>query len=247
MPQIISPGIFSAYTSVRAGVSTRHGGISPSPLGLNLSYRVGDAPENVRENRRRFLAALGFTETQTAFGEQCHSATVKVVTIPGVHPLCDGLVTNVPGLGLAVSVADCVPVLLFDPRRRAVAAIHAGWRGSEKRIAAAGCSLLRETYDVRMQDIVAYVGPAAGACCYEVGEDVLRVFRPEVQVEDGGRFCIDLKEENRLQLLEAGIPAANIEVDRRCTICTADLFHSYRRDRESSGRMLACIGLRKEG
>lgn len=242
----IRPKIFASRSHVRSAVSTRHGGVSPAPLGLNLSYKVGDDPENVRQNRSRFLGSLGFAEERTAFTDQCHSAIVKEAHGPGVYSSCDGLVTGEMGVGLAISIADCVPVLLFDPSTNVIAALHAGWRGSRGHIVSSGCQFLQNVYGAEMKDVLAYVGPAAGPCCYEVGKDVSDHFREAVRRQADGKLTLDLKEENRLQLVEAGIPAVNIEIDPRCTICSPELLHSYRRDRDSSGRMLAFIGLTEE-
>lgn len=222
-------------------MSTRHGGVSAEPLGMNLSLNVGDDPAAVHENRRRFLAAIGSDEDRTAFAAQCHSGTVAVVERPGLHPSCDALVTFQRGLALAVSVADCVPILLADERGTTIAAVHAGWRGSKQRIVANAIGRLRRERNVAARSLRAWIGPAAGPCCYEVGEEVAALFAGETVVRRGGRTTLDLAFENRRQLTLAGIPEEAIEVDGHCTICGSEQFHSYRRDGDRSGRMLAAI------
>jgi hypothetical protein len=233
--------IFSGIAHVRAAMSTRWGGVSAAPLGMSLSLNVGDDPAAVHENRRRFLSTLGADEGRTAFAAQCHSGTVTVVERPGLHPSCDALVTSQRDLALAVSVADCVPILLADEGALSIAAVHAGWRGTKQRIVANAVGRLRSELKVPTRSLRAWIGPAAGPCCYEVGEEVAALFHGEAVVRRDGRATLDLALENRRQLAMAGIPEEAIEVDGRCTICRSDLFHSFRRDGDRSGRMLAAI------
>ena len=119
---VFPPGIVAAF-------STRNGGVSPPPLGMNLSFRVGDDPVNVRKNREIFFGGLGIHLAQLAIPGQVHGTNVQHVEGPGEYPETDALISSGRGLFLCVSVADCVPVLLFDPLHNAVAAVHAGWRG----------------------------------------------------------------------------------------------------------------------
>jgi len=241
MEHLITPSIFSGWTFLRAGMSTRNGGISAPPLGMNLSYRVGDSPENVRNNRAQFLGSFGCSEAETAFAAQCHSSVIRYVSTPGLHAECDALVTREVHLGLAISVADCVPILLADPETRTIGAVHAGWRGSRAGIAGKTISEMTGECGVDVRHVKAFIGPSAGPCCYEVGKDVANQFRPEIRTDRDDRTTLDLKRENALQLLESGVPRENVEVDARCTICGSDLFHSFRRDGNNSGRMLAFI------
>lgn len=222
-------------------MSTRIGGVSADPLGMSLSLNIGDDPAAVHENRRRFLSAIGSEEGRTAFAAQCHSGTVTVVERPGLHPSCDALFTSHRGLALAVSVADCVPILLSDDRGSAIAAVHAGWRGTKQRIVANAVGRLHSERNIGATSLRAWIGPSAGRCCYEVGDEVARLFHGETVIRRDGRTTLDLAFENRRQLAMAGVPESAIEVDGRCTICGGSLFHSFRRDGDRSGRMLAAI------
>jgi YfiH family protein len=208
---------------------------------MNLSYNVGDAEERVKQNRALFLGTVGSTESGTAFAAQCHSGTVTKVEHPGLHPSCDALYTNKKGIALAVSIADCVPILLADRGGKVIAAVHAGWRGSKQRIVSNTIGRLRQEMGVLPSDLFAYIGPSAGPCCYEVGQEVSNLFHDGTVHARGDKATLDLKFENRRQMEIAGVPASQIEVDDRCTICGPDLFHSYRRDGDASGRMLAAI------
>ncbi|MBI3578034.1 MAG: laccase domain-containing protein, partial [Ignavibacteriales bacterium] len=127
---ILTSGKFSRFKSIKFGFSTRNGGVSPVPLGMNLSFNVGDENANVIQNRRLFFGALGISLEQGAVPLQCHSATVQIANHPGDYKQCDGLLTNVPQVALVVSVADCVPIFIFDPNNNVVAAVHSGWRGT---------------------------------------------------------------------------------------------------------------------
>ena len=226
-------------------MSTRQGGVSPEPLGMNLSFRVGDKEMNVEENRRRFFGALGFGPHKSAIPHQCHSDHVEIVTEPGDYESCDALITTTPDLPLVITVADCLPVILFDPKAGVVANVHAGWRGSAHAIVRKAVALMQEEFAASPERIIAYLGPSAGVCCYEVGEEVAGVFPSDHREVRGGRIYLNLKKTNVVQLRESGLRLENIEVSESCTICAPNLYHSHRRDRERSGRMMAVVSLVK--
>ena len=240
---MIKPKIFESHKEVCCGISTRNGGVSPGSLGMNLSFNVGDDEENVRENRWRMFTSLGIPITDVAFTQQVHSSTVIRVDSPGTYPSCDALITNKRGLYCAVSVADCVPVFLLDILNSAVASLHSGWRGSESNIAEKSAIEMMQTFGSDPSSILAYLGPSAGVCCYEVGSDVAERFENRFIRSDNSKLFLDLRMAIASQLLRCGILGENIETSLYCTICDSNL-HSYRRDREKSGRMLGVIGIR---
>jgi len=171
--------------------------------------------------------------------KQVHSATcVPAEGRSGVLGEGDALLENRPGAVVAVKTADCIPILLADDRNRAVAAVHAGWRGTAARIAAHAVEAMRERFGTRPADLHAAIGPGIGKCCYEVGPEVAAEFGHE------GRSHLDLTDINRARLEEIGIPAAHIYVSHLCTMCRADEFHSFRRDKEAAGRMYSFVGLK---
>jgi len=236
----IQPSIF--HGGLVAAFSTRRGGVSPDPLGLNLSYKVGDDPSNVRKNRELFFLPLGISLDRLAVPGQVHGSTVRVVDQPGEYPETDGLLTSRPGLFLSVSVADCVPILLHDPDRGVVGAVHAGWRGTAAGIAQTAIRTMNAAFGSDPGSLLASIGPSASVCCYVVGPEVAERFAPRFRQEQEGGVCLDLKEANRSQLIEAGLRPANIELSPHCTISEPELFHSHRRDGMKSGRMMAVIG-----
>jgi hypothetical protein len=241
--RIIVPAWRRADPGLRAAVSTRIGGVSRHPLGMNTSFKVGDEAAAVRTNRDRFLSAAGIPAGSLATAGQVHGSTITVVDAPGHHPDCDGLVTGRAGLYLGVSVADCVPILLYDRRRRVAAAVHSGWRGSREGIVGRCVAMMVERFSTDPGDIEAYIGPSAGGCCYEVGAEVADHFPGEALERNGsGNYRLNLWVHNRNLLARSGVPENRILVSERCTIHQDETFHSHRRDRERSGRMLAVIG-----
>ena len=167
---------------------------------------------------------------------QIHSGVVLVARQAGCVGDGDALVTDRPGLALSVRTADCYPILLASlGPHRAVAAIHAGWRGTEARIVERTVARLHSEYGVEPDQIFAAIGPGIGACCYQVGIEVARRFGMD------GAGKLDLAAENLRQLTAAGVPRAQIEASGQCTSCDAARFHSYRRDGEVAGRMISYI------
>jgi YfiH family protein len=196
----------------------------------------------------RLAYAAGFAELRTLAQE--HGTRVVRAELSPTGTLADAVVTDRPGLLVGVVTADCVPILLHDPRAPAVAAVHAGWRGSASAIARAAVQSLTEAYGSRPRDLTAVIGPAIGPCCYEVGPEVLEALErahPGAGKAAGqganGRNTVDLWQANRMILEGAGVAPERIHVLRACTSCRADLFPSFRRDGAGCGRLLAFIGL----
>jgi len=241
-----------------AATSTRGGGLSPLPENaLNLGYFQGDHWENVRENRRRFLRAVGCEDVPLVTMRQQHSDRVVVLQEPlaatSVPPPCDGLVTTAKGVLLGVLTADCLPILIFDRRTRARAAVHAGWRGTLARIVGKTLDVMASHFGTRPDDCHVAIGPAIHRCCYEVGPDVVEPFQREFPRADeflfsdgrSGTAHLDLMAATRQQLLARSVPADQISVCSLCTACHNELFFSYRREGGSNrpvGRMLTVIG-----
>jgi YfiH family protein len=178
------------------------------------------------------------TQAGLASLKQIHSARALVADRKeGCVGEGDALITREPGVAVSVRTADCFPILLADPVRRAIAAVHAGWRGTAGEIVLQTLEQMGAQFGTRPNDVIAAIGPGIGACCYEVGEEVARQFGQE----SAGR--LDLEGENYRQLIRAGVPPAHIDQLNTCTFCNATLFYSWRRDRDPAARMISYIAI----
>lgn len=259
VPFLLTDGIRDAGGAAH-GFSTRQGGVSQGMWScLNLGVSRGDNPDHVRENYRRFFAAIGADGKKLAMTNQVHQGKVRVVTSADwkqdpyerVDYEADGLMTDTPGVVLLIFSADCIPILLYDPVRRVVAAAHAGWRGTAAGIAAAAVERMKEVYDCRPEDILAAIGPGIGPCCFETHEDVPNAMMaavssaalPYVKTMEGGKFSLDLKGINARLLTRAGVAEEHIAVSGDCTACMGEKYWSHRRMGTNRGSMAAAIQL----
>jgi purine-nucleoside/S-methyl-5'-thioadenosine phosphorylase / adenosine deaminase len=226
------------------GFTTRRGGVSQAPYDTaNLGGGVGDAADAVEANwaTLRRETGLAFARVRQIHGDRVVVARPE----PGPAEEADAIVSAAPGLAACVAVADCLPILLADPRSGAVAAVHAGWRGTIARIAARAVEALAREAGARPGELLAVVGPGIGPCCFEVSPDLAERFRGALgrRVADararGAR--VDLFLANELVLREAGVTKDHIDAIGRCTSCEAEAFFSHRRDAGRSGRQVGFI------
>ena len=257
---VLSCDLLTRSGGVAHGFSTRLGGVSQDfCAGLNLGYNRGDDPACVRENFRCFCSAIGADEAGLVKTRQVHRDHVQPVTAAdaGMDLIApapwetDGLVTDVPGLCLTVFSADCVPVLLYDPVRRCIAAVHSGWRGTALSIAVRAVEGMANDYGCDPGHILCAIGPAIGRCCFETHDDVPQAMTaalgglaaPFLDALPGGKFRVDLKGIIRSTLLQAGLDPAHIQVSDHCTACRRDLYWSHRLLGGRRGSMAAAIAL----
>ncbi len=245
-PLLRRPAVFAPLPRLIAAESTRHGGVSPAPFHtLNLGKSTPDAPENVAENRRRFARAAGFEPDQLAWSYQVHGDNIRHVTAPGGEEGFDALMSATPGVVLAVSVADCVPVLIYDAKNQAVAAVHAGWRGTVAALVEKTLVAMQAAFGTEGGDCFAYVGTCIDECSFEVGEDVAQHFTEPFKRFDAavGKFFVDLKNANAVQLRQFGVPEQQIELSPYSTVLHNADYFSHRLENGVTGRMMAVIGL----
>ena len=268
---------FSAFPGLIHGFSTAQGGVSSTLNGskvLNLGFTEWDARENVQKNRKLFQSALNANDLTLVSLKQFHSDVVcGFSAAPGEPRSADASITNTPNLLLGIQTADCVPILLLDPKKRAVAAVHAGWRGTLRRIVEKTIGRMKMEFKTDPSDLLAAIGPAIGGCCYEVGTEVAAAFHSQFanapewfdelrtgdepnplqwlnQFPPGHQpppknVRLDLRKANRAQLQAAGLRSQNIFVSDLCTACHPDLLFSYRKQGSESGRMMSVIGIRR--
>jgi YfiH family protein len=223
--------------------STRRGGVSQGPYrSLNLGRSTEDDPVAVTENRRRWLTSLGLDPARLANAGQVHGRAVAQVSAPGLQPECDVLVTTTPGLALAVTAADCLPLLLSAPG--AVAAAHSGWRGTADGAPEAALSAVCAASHTGPERVTIHLGPGIRGCCYRVGPEVADRFPVSAVRRDEGGLWLDLPTAVRLRLLEAGVPPGSIHDTGACTACEPEWYFSHRRDQGRTGRQWGVIALR---
>jgi YfiH family protein len=268
---------FSIFPWLIHGFSTSPGGVSTlnGSKVLNLGFTEWDARENVQKNRKLFQSALNANDLTLVSLKQFHSDVVfGFSSVPRQPSSADAAVSNTPNLLLGIQTADCVPILLLDPKKRSVAAVHAGWRGTLQRIVEKTIGRMKMEFKTDPSNLLAAIGPAIGGCCYEVGTEVAAAFHSQFanapewfdelrtgdepnplqwlnQFPPGHQpppknVRLDLRKANRGQLLAAGLSPQNIFVSDLCTACRPDLLFSYRKQGSESGRMMAVIGIRAE-
>jgi YfiH family protein len=242
---IIRPKIFANDSNVYAGICTRQGEEEITEHRTNPSYQSEVLPSIISSNRERLLTESSASDQDLSIPIQCHTNIVRRADAPGQYEFCDALITNVVGIALTVSVADCVPILLYDPMQKSIGITHAGWKGTVGAISQHTVKKMKDEYQSKPENIIVYIGPSAGVCCYEVGEEIAIKFQDENVIRKSGKVFVDLRNENKYQLVQQGITKNNIEVSNYCTICETTLFHSYRRDGQKSGRMTALIRMNK--
>lgn len=240
------------------GFSTRLGGVSPFPEGdLNLAGFNEDTAENIYENRRRFLSVFS-GDLRLATVWQVHGDAIKTVRssedIGDSDEKADAVVSDLAGVLAGVKTADCVPVLIGDPKTGAFAAIHAGWRGTVQSIVKKAVNELRQTYRSDPEDLIATIGPAAGCSNYEIGQDVIAEFAENFMGSEKyftatreGHALVDLHLANRDQLVDSGVANESIFTAPFCTMERPDLFFSYRLEKQKygkTGRLMSVIGRR---
>lgn len=246
------------------GFSTRLGGVSTGCYtSMNLSFDRGDDPEAVRENFRRIGAAVGADCRDMVLSRQTHTTNVRVVTEgdrgKGIirerdYNDVDGLVTDIPGICLVTSYADCVPLFFVDPVKKAVGLSHSGWRGTVGKIGRKTVETMRKVYGSDPADILAAVGPSICVDCYEVSEDVIGRFReaferkfwPELfYAKDNGKYQLNLWKANELIFREAGILDEHMAVTNVCTRCNSKILFSHRAAGNRRGNLCAFLSLKK--
>lgn len=255
--RMLEYGINQIRSNIFCFSTTRHGGYSQGRYAsFNCNHYCGDAPEDVRRNREMLCQLLPETPRHLIVPHQTHGDTIRIIdrdfleqtpamqteALEGV----DATVTSLRHECLCVSTADCIPVLCYDTRRDVIAAIHAGWRGTVKRIVAKTVQLMKEKYGSNGEDIVACIGPGISREAFEVGDEVYEAFHQEgfpmqLLACRKDKWHIDLWEANRLQLIQQGVCPEQIEVSGICTYTEADTFFSARRMGIHSGRILSGI------
>jgi polyphenol oxidase len=241
---LLSSPALAAIPGIVHGFSTRRAEHNLFTLGP-----TGSENPAIQINRVRFLSAVGMPGWPVLKLKQVHSSIIQDMkdTWAANEPIeGDAAITRLGGAALGIQTADCVPILMADREGRAVAAIHAGWRGTAEHIAPKTVARLAEEYGIPAADLIAVIGPHNAVCCYEVGEEVVEAINDAPAIlrkPEWTKPHLNQAVANQRQLIQAGIPEDQVIVSNLCTQCRSDLFYSYRREGKSAGRMLSVIGI----
>jgi hypothetical protein len=241
--KLVESEILKKYPEIIFGFNTRDGLNRKEPYFFNVSKSVGDDEIIVDENRAAFLNRLGLDYTNVVIQKQVHSDIVTYVTGGGIVGESDAMITDKPGLGLAISVADCTPIFIYDPANKVIAGVHSGWRGTEKQILLKTLEKLVKDFHVNPQNLIVYIGPCISQKKYEVGEEVAFLFDEKYWIKNKNKYLLSVGDINYDMLINLGIPSGNIEYSQKCTYENNNL-HSYRRDGQKSGRSWGIIAMK---
>lgn len=231
---------------------------STFPYSFSLALHTGEDKNNIISNRQHLANQL-HSDTKLHFivAQQTHSDNIQHITeentkgweeLHDAIEACDALITNIPNVVLSILTADCVPILLYDTQNHAIAAIHAGWKGTKANITQQTVKRMQEVFSTEPKHIIAGIAPSIGRCCYEVGDDVAKHFFdiPQSYTQVKNKYMLDLPYINKKQLLQAGVEDTNIEMSNICTACHTERFFSYRKEAGCSGRFMSMIALKEK-
>lgn len=259
--QYLSAPCFEKFKNLKHCFTTRIGGVSLEPFNsLNLGINTQDKDENVIENYKIISDSLNINVNDIVISNQVHKDDILIVdeSYKGNHFFLDrkvknidALITNKKNIAIVTLYADCVPIMIYDKGKNIIALAHAGWRGTVKKIGKKVLKKLKEEFNSNMEDCIALIGPSIGKCCFEVDEPVVNEFKKVFEKEylnfttstSNDKYMIDLWEANKISLLEAGLPEANIIISNICTKCNNDILYSYRNENGNTGRMAAIMQL----
>lgn len=258
IPYLLAPNLMGHSKMLHAFTMRAGGNSSGSYDSLNLALHVGDNNVDVIKNRIKVAKLFGVEIEDSVAVRQTHGITVQKVAFQdkgqGARQYDDtvlegdALVTDQPGILLWCFFADCVPVLFYDPVRQVIASTHAGWRGTQARIAKETALVMIRDYGCRPENILSAIGPSLGPCCFEVEKDVANLFIDfdflDAVTSQEEKYKIDLWQANRQAIMEMGIPSENISCSQLCTSCLSSMFFSFRAENGITGRFTAAIMLK---
>lgn len=239
---ILKSYLLSSFENVIHGISTKIGSVND--LNFNLGNSSNSDRKEIAKNRKLFFKALGVEDSNVVYQHQIHSDKFSVVDKPGIIKENDALITAHKNLFLVVTVADCIPVLFYDRTNQIVGVVHSGWRGTQSQILLKTMEFALSEFSLDRENTYFYFGPSICSNCFEVDEDVASLFDTKFLKRKEKKFTIDLPQINLHYLISLGFKKSNIQISKLCTYELKNLLHSYRRDKENSGRMFGVIGIR---
>jgi hypothetical protein len=244
---------FSSLRKLIHGVSYKD---ETMPYSFSLALHTGEKKEDIIFNRQAFAKQLSFSAPPYfVLANQTHSDNITIIDQTKTQGWqkeedaienCDALITNLPHVLLCVLTADCVPILLYDPKTEVVATVHAGWRGSAAKIVQKTVEKMQHSFGTEPKNILASIAPAIGKCCYEVNKEVIEHFKAyphAYRQTKQEKYMLDLADINQQQLLDTGLTSSHIEMSHVCTACEVENYFSYRKEQGCSGRFVSFIGM----
>lgn len=242
---IIQPFIFTQFDEITFGFSTKIGCKRKAPYYFNMSYNVGDDKDSVNENRSEFLKKIEIEDENVVFQKQVHADKITPASVGGDCGESDALITAEKNLALSISTADCPAIFIYDKKEKVIAAVHSGWRGTNKKILDKTLLQLKNQFGSNSQNLFCYISPSITAKNYRVGSEVAKLFDKKYVILQNDKPHIDLVSANYDMLLGFGVKESNIQVSNLCTYEYSSILHSYRRDGEYSGRALGIIAIKE--
>lgn len=244
------------HAEINHAFLTRTGGISKDAFSsLNFDLRDGDSKKNIEHNIKKTAKTFGFKPSRLITVNQVHGDDIFIIdkkTPLSKKVSADAIITNLRGIAIDVLTADCVPIILFDPLNTAIAIVHAGWKGTLKKIVEKTILTMSKKFGTSAKTLAAAIGPCIGKCCYNVDDTVVKPFKntfPDykefIKLEKSD-WKLDLKKANYVQLVCAGLLKKNIWTANHCTSCRKDLFFSYRRDNKKTGRQMSFVMIKEK-
>ncbi len=243
---IIKSSLLDQFKNIIFGFSAKIDSGLSAPYYFNLSNSVNDNPDRVKINREKLFSFLGIPQEKIVFQKQIHSDIVTVVGSDLLIGESDAMITNQKGIGLAVSSADCCAVFIYDAVQKIIAAVHSGWRGTQKGILDKTILKFKEEFNSHPKNLFAYIAPSISQKNYEVGNEVAVQFNRKYLFYNEGKIFLDVTTANYDKLLSAGLTDNQIQISKLCSYQNSELLHSYRREGQHSGRALGILFMKKE-
>ena len=238
--EITTPDIFDNHRII-SGVTRRNLSLFPE-IGFNISPTEIISADEIIKHKQILADNLSLPIEKCFFQKQVHGDRIDVITDNYQIVERDGMISNIRGIVLNINIADCCAVLFHDPANEAVGAVHSGWKGTKLNISSKAIAMMTREFGSDPTDIKVYLSPCASVNKYETGQEFKEYF-PDSVIQSSGKYYFDNHKEIKNQLIQSGINSDNIEVSGICTISDTD-YHSFRRDRNKSGRMAAFIGIK---
>jgi len=241
---ILKPHIFNEFPEIIFGFSTKYGTDHKPPYYFNLSFSVDDNKEKVLNNRELFFSSIGLSIDSAVFQKQVHGDAITYARTPGNIGESDAMITDKMNVALSISTADCTAVFFYDLKRKIIAAVHSGWRGTQQKITEKTVAKLKSEFGCDPADLFVYLAPSISRVNYEIGPEVAEFFEAEYLDKKGDKFLLDVAAANYDMLINEGIPSSQVQRSELCSFEYNELLHSYRRDGKLSGRALGVIAMK---